>query len=255
MKARTISGAIVLAIFALITYFGSIPFLIMSLIIGLGSLFEIYRVMGIEKKPYTILSYLAIIAIYVIGYFNNVTFIAPIIFVIVYLIIIVIRFDHITLHKNAIAFIAIFYVGGFSYCMYRLRMMDDGIYNICLVFASSWCSDIGAYLIGSVAGKHHPFPNLSAKKSIEGCIGGLFSSVLFGIITALIFKRAVINATIICLIGSVFSQVGDLAASAIKRKFRAKDYGKLIPGHGGLLDRFDSMLFVSAVFYVLLNIL
>ena len=107
-------------------------------------------------------------------------------------------------------------------------------------------------------GKHKMAPKLSPKKSVEGGIGGILGAALFGAVYGLAINRFasgadanVLHYAIICGIGSMISQVGDLAASAIKRNQGIKDYGKLIPGHGGILDRFDSVIFTAPAIYFL----
>ena len=107
-------------------------------------------------------------------------------------------------------------------------------------------------------GKHPLVPKLSPKKSVEGAIGGVFGSVLLGVVYGLIvqkyipdIKLAPVVFGVVCLFGSVVSQIGDLAASAIKRFCNIKDYGKILPGHGGILDRFDSMILVAPILYLI----
>ena len=108
-------------------------------------------------------------------------------------------------------------------------------------------------------GKHKLPSELSPKKSIEGCIGGIVGAALIGFIYATIFKSHLttidnpqLSLAIIGAVSSILSQIGDLAASAIKRNHGIKDYGKLIPGHGGILDRFDSIIFTAPIVYLLL---
>ena len=98
-------------------------------------------------------------------------------------------------------------------------------------------------------------PVLSPKKSVEGAVGGVAGAVLLGVIFALVTRGPVWEYALICGVGALISMVGDLAASAIKRNMDIKDYGKLIPGHGGVLDRFDSVIFTAPVIYYLAVIL
>ena len=126
-----------------------------------------------------------------------------------------------------------------------------GIYYLLMMLNFSAGCDTGAYFVGVTMGKHKLCPNISPKKTIEGSIGGIvfcsISFVVFGIIIQLITEREA-NILFLALSGvivSVVSQVGDLIMSVIKRHYGVKDYGKLFPGHGGMLDRFDSVLAVS----------
>ena len=108
-------------------------------------------------------------------------------------------------------------------------------------------------------GKHKAFPILSPKKTWEGCIGGVVGAaviaVLYGILMNYCFNQSVslLSYAIVCACGAVISQIGDLAASAMKRNNEIKDYGRLIPGHGGVLDRYDSVIFVAPIVFYLLQ--
>ena len=124
-----------------------------------------------------------------------------------------------------------------------------------LVFLSSWGADTCAYCVGRLFGKHKMAPVLSPKKSVEGAVGGVIGAGLLGFIFAHVFHEPTVAYAVICAAGALISMVGDLAASAIKRDKGIKDYGKLIPGHGGVLDRFDSVIFTAPVIYFLSLIL
>lgn len=142
--------------------------------------------------------------------------------------------------------------------IYRTRMMENGIYIVWLVFIASWACDTCAYFFGVLFGKHKLAPVLSPKKSIEGSIGGIFGSAVVGFLYAFVLYKSGVTFVegdvlrafpIIAAVGSVLSQIGDLAASGIKRNNDIKDYGKLIPGHGGIMDRFDSVIVTAPLIY------
>jgi phosphatidate cytidylyltransferase len=142
--------------------------------------------------------------------------------------------------------------------IYQVREMNNGIWLVWIIFIGSWISDTAAYCVGMLIGKHKLSPIVSPKKSIEGSIGGIVGSALVGAIYAICVKskldmsfNPIIAFSIISAASSVISQIGDLAASAIKRKHDIKDYGTLIPGHGGILDRFDSVIFTAPIVYYL----
>jgi phosphatidate cytidylyltransferase len=139
------------------------------------------------------------------------------------------------------------------------EMGSFGYSLLLLTFFVTWSTDTFAYFLGIKFGKKKLCSAISPKKTVEGSIGGLIGSVLTGIIVGWILNYFYINISfihfiVIGLIGGIFSQIGDLTASAIKRFCGIKDFGKLLPGHGGLLDRFDSLLFTAPLiyFYVLL---
>ncbi len=146
--------------------------------------------------------------------------------------------------------------------IYLTRELNYGVYLVWLILISSWGCDTCAYLVGITMGKKKIFPVLSPKKSLEGCIGGVLGAGLIGGLFSYFLLENVIadqNVTwiivLICMVGAVMSQVGDLAASAIKRNHDIKDYGKLIPGHGGIMDRFDSVIVTAPMIYFLAALL
>ncbi len=135
--------------------------------------------------------------------------------------------------------------------IYVRDISGSGKYIYLLIFIGAWMTDTFAYFTGVFFGKHKLIEDVSPKKTIEGSIGGIFfcalSFVVFGIIVDIFFDRTA-NILFLALSGvfiSVISQIGDLIMSVIKRHYGIKDYGKLFPGHGGMLDRFDSVLAVS----------
>lgn len=155
------------------------------------------------------------------------------------------------------AFFGVFYVAVMLSYIYQIRILPGGSYTVWLVFICSWGCDTCAYCVGMLIGKHKMAPKLSPKKSVEGGIGGIAGAALIAVLYALAINHwggAGVNAASFAVIGAaggMISQVGDLGASAIKRNYGIKDYGKLIPGHGGILDRFDSVIFTAPIIYYL----
>ena len=168
-------------------------------------------------------------------------------------------------HANQIiaAFFGVFYVAVMLSCIYETRSLEGGKYLVWLIFLCSWGCDTCAYCVGMLFGKHKMAPVLSPKKSVEGAVGGVIGAALLTIIYGFLFRGSmdvdvpyIFMMAGICEAGALISMVGDLAASAIKRNFEIKDYGKLIPGHGGILDRFDSVIFTAPIiFYLTGNLL
>ena len=152
-------------------------------------------------------------------------------------------------------FFGVFYVAVMLSYVYQTRMLEDGAVAVWLIFLSSWGCDTCAYCAGKLFGKHKLPSKLSPNKTIEGCLGGIIGAALIGFLFALAFYRQETEFwwqfAMIGGVGSVISQIGDLTASAIKRNYDIKDYGKLIPGHGGILDRFDSIIFTAPLVYLL----
>ncbi len=144
--------------------------------------------------------------------------------------------------------------------VYLIRQLEGGALFVWMVPICSWVCDICAYLVGVKFGKHKMSPKLSPKKSIEGAIGGVAGSAIIGALYAFFAVSKNVSAdrwkvvlifVIMSVCGAFISMIGDLAASAIKRNRGIKDYGKIIPGHGGVMDRFDSFIFVAPLVYIL----
>ena len=129
---------------------------------------------------------------------------------------------------------------------------EDGLYYLLLMFNFASVCDMGAYFVGSAMGKHKLCPNVSPKKTVEGAFGGIISSMIVSAILAAVFGKDIMMAIILTIPFCVIGMLGDLFASAIKRSVDLKDYGSLIPGHGGILDRLDSMLLIAPVLYIVI---
>ncbi len=139
-----------------------------------------------------------------------------------------------------------------------VRYLPYGVYCFALIFVGSWVSDVFAYFVGCAIGKHKMIPEISPKKTWEGAVGGVFFTVVaflvYGIIISLVTTDVRPNYIVLAVLGLVLSVVsifGDLIASLIKREHGAKDYGYIFPGHGGVLDRFDSALAVAPVLFAI----
>lgn len=142
--------------------------------------------------------------------------------------------------------------------LYLLREgVPGGVYLVWFAFLASWGSDTCAYCVGVLLGRHKMAPKLSPKKSIEGAVGGVAGAVLLFVL----YTHFVVNgysgmtmplpfAALLGAVGALVSMVGDLAASAVKRDHEIKDYGKLIPGHGGIMDRFDSVIVAAPIVFI-----
>ena len=258
---RLMSGIVlVLLALVLVTAGGSILFAVTGMI-SIIAMFELYRVLKIEKTPLAYIGYGACLSYYGLLWFDREEFVTLMAIVVLMLLMAmyVFTFPKYKTEEIAGTFFGLFYAGIMLSYLYQVREMHDGVYLVWLIFISSWGCDTCAYCVGMLFGKHKLAPVLSPKKSIEGAVGGMLGSALLGCIFAAVFGSKMANVTnpyvacaVSCAIAAVISQVGDLAASAIKRNHQIKDYGNLIPGHGGILDRFDSMIFTApAIFFAM----
>ena len=153
----------------------------------------------------------------------------------------------------AAVFMSVTYVTVAFTSMSLTRYMQNGVYIFGLVFIAAWMCDIFAYFTGRIFGKHKLAPHLSPKKTVEGSIGGIIFAIIgctaYGFIVEKIsgLTASYLTLALIGLVLSIISQVGDLWASLIKREHGIKDYSQMMPGHGGIMDRFDSILAISTV--------
>ena len=150
----------------------------------------------------------------------------------------------------AITFFSIFYIAiSLDFIVLTINSFERGSIYVWTIFIVAFLTDIFAYFAGKLFGKHKLVPKVSPKKTIEGSIGGILGSTIGCIVFGYLFNLDLMAMIVIGSIGSVIAQFGDLFASSIKRYVGIKDYGKLIPGHGGILDRFDSVILVAPFVY------
>lgn len=148
------------------------------------------------------------------------------------------------------------YVGFFFSFIFLLRQLDHGFFFLLLAFLLAWATDVGAYASGRLWGKHKLAEALSPKKTKEGAVGGLVLPVITSIIAffAASVPASLAESALLGLVAGFSGQIGDLVASAIKRQTGIKDYGSILPGHGGVLDRFDSFLLIAPLVYYYLGL-
>ena len=257
---RLLSGIVMVILAIVLILCGGNVLLFSTLVISLIGMFELYRVLQIEKTPLAIVSYV-ITAMY---YCNlNWQWIADP-FMLVMGLLIVLMFIYVFVYPKyeakhiMAAFFGMFYVGVMLSYVYQIRTLENGLYLAFLIFICSWGCDTCAYCVGMLIGRHKMSPVLSPKKSVEGAVGGVLGTALLTVIYTMIFKtqmgieiNGIIILAVISAVAALISMIGDLTASAIKRNYDIKDYGNLIPGHGGIMDRFDSMMITAPIIYYL----
>ena len=261
-RTRLISGVILVALALLTIISGGLVLFFTVMILALIGAGELYRACGVEKaafrpEPLAAAGFAGIILSYISLLFKDSRFslMAVVAALIIILFVYVLMFPRYQSDQVMACFFAAVYVGVMLSCVYLARMLPGGRYHVWLIFLSSWGCDTCAYCVGMLIGRHKMAPVLSPKKSVEGAVGGVAGAVVLGILYAVFTHGPLAGYAVICGAGAVISMIGDLAASAIKRNRNIKDYGKLIPGHGGVLDRFDSVIFTAPVIYFLSMIL
>lgn len=267
MKIRLITAAAIIAAgITILVVSGTIAYpIIIALISGI-SVFEILRVLGYDKKlPIAIPAYLIALALPASAYFSIgglVTYAALLgaicyVYLLYMLVLSVLSKGKLKLSRMATVFCTVTYVTLAYTAISAIRRLDNGLLCLMTIFVSSWISDSFAFIVGKLIGKHKLIPEISPKKTVEGCIGGIvfatIAMLVFGLVIDVFFNPIVVNYTVLGLMGlvlSIISQVGDLVASIIKREEGVKDYGNILPGHGGITDRFDSVYTVAMLAFV-----
>ncbi|MDF2522038.1 MAG: hypothetical protein K0R84_2666 [Clostridia bacterium] len=230
---------------------------ILAGLLSLVGLYEYYKAMRtVGIKTIDIIGYIYCIAYYII------LFMYPNADILGYLTasMIIVAFSYEIFTRKSGVNGVVHTIFGFMYVSYLLshiilvNRLDNGDILVWLPFVTAWFTDTAAYFTGVTIGKHKAFPTISPKKTVEGYIGGTIGSILlttaFGLIVGSYGSSiGIMNFVIIGFICAIASELGDLVSSYIKRYAGIKDFGNLIPGHGGILDRFDSILFTAPVVY------
>lgn len=253
MKQRIITAVIAAALFIPFVVYGNLPFTILVYALAAVGLFEMLRMKGISI--FSVQGILGVLALFVIlmpkDWAKDVESALSFSQLELLSIIAMLLLIYTVLVKNKVTFdtvgfilASVFYVGvGFHYF---IETREVGIPYIIFALVIVWSTDSGAYFVGRKLGKHKLWPEISPKKTIEGFVGGiviaLVATVIFQYFAQLDVNYAIL--LLVALVASIVGQLGDLVESAIKRHFNVKDSGTILPGHGGILDRFDSLIFV-----------
>lgn len=248
MRQRVITGVAGGAFIALVTYMGGTVYDFVYFGITCIAIYELSKVFFNNGFDYgAIVNYLFAIALFIEKATKYQHFFDFFLFLYISLNFLMFVFNkNIDVKKvSEIIFIGTYVV----FFMYHMMLMNGSPY-VWLVYIIAFGSDTFAYFTGKMFGKHKLYPEVSPNKTIEGAIGGVIGSTVLSLIY---FDYLRINKYFYIIIfsvsASVFSMIGDLTASKIKREFRIKDFGYILPGHGGILDRFDSVLFVAPTVY------
>jgi phosphatidate cytidylyltransferase len=253
---RTVSGIILVAIAIVTVSLGGWILAATTLIISLIGMREYYNAVGVSGKRLSLLEvagYLGAVGYYAVAYFQLDRYVILELAACCALIlaVYVFTFPEYNAQEIAAAFFGIFYVAVMLGFIFLTRGRFKGKIEVWLIFFASWGADTCAYLIGRKFGRHKMSPHLSPKKSVEGAVGGILGAGILGAVYGAIFKQPIFGYFIICAAGAFISIIGDLSASAVKRNANMKDFGRIIPGHGGILDRFDSVIFTAPAIYFL----
>ena len=255
-KTRLLSGIVLVAVALLTIISGGYVLFFTLLGISLIGMQELYKAMKVRTDSFNALEiagYLAAVIYYILLMidFEKYGMMGVILAFMIFMFVYVFTYPRFNAEQVMPAFFGVVYVAVMLSFIYLTRNLPDGKFLVWLIFLCSWGCDTCAYCVGMLIGRHKMAPILSPKKSVEGGIGGVAGAALLGVIYAAATQGPMAEYALICAVGALISMVGDLAASAIKRNQGIKDYGKLIPGHGGILDRFDSVIFTAPAIYFL----
>lgn len=260
MKQRIITGVVAAALFIPFVIYGKLPFTILVYAIAFVGIYEILRMKGIQIVSVPgVLSLLATATLLmpkewaeivqkVTAYSKIELLFIAVILLLVYSVLVKNRF---TFDDVAFVILSTLYVGlGFYYL---IATREAGLAFIIFALLIVWTTDSGAYFTGRSFGKNKLWPEISPNKTIEGFVGGIVIAVIAAVIMQFIapFDKPWLLLILVTIVSSIFGQMGDLVESAIKRHYDVKDSGKILPGHGGILDRFDSLLFVLPLLHLL----
>lgn len=260
LGTRIITAVVVIAFLILILWVGGWLFNLSLILVSLIGMKEIYRAFSNKgMHPQTITAYLLVVFFYVQHFLYQGKYnFFYILIAIIFLLSLQVFIHSIKPDDIAITILGFFYPGILltTACLMREEAFINPNYTLIVSLAATYSTDTFAYFTGRAVGKRKLCPAISPGKTVEGSIGGLIGSIILTTMLGILFNWVynvqvnLIHFIIIGILGGVFSQIGDLTASSIKRYCGLKDFGNILPGHGGILDRIDSLLFVLPVIYV-----
>ncbi len=267
---RVLSAFVGIPVFLYLVWYGGLPLLISILIITFLGILEINRLwdkMGIKMwlPGALVSSALFVTSAYFVedgvkysfaqlesGIVLGLAIFLSLIMNIFYLVKV---YPSFTFTDLSATFFSSIYVGWLMSHIYLLSQTSSGFHFVLLVLAATWSTDTCAYFVGTNFGRHRLAPVLSPKKSVEGAVGGVAGSVIASVLVGYLSQHMpIINYVVVGLLAGTIGQIGDLAESALKRLAGVKDSGNVIPGHGGILDRFDSLILTAPVVYYFLRV-
>lgn len=259
MKQRIITAVCGIVVIVPIILYGRLPFTIIAYVLASVALLELLRMnKDVQRHVITLISAYLFLWLYMFPVqqysllqvtFTKIQLIS--LFVVVLFVYIVLSKNNFTFREASFILLAtLFLATAFEYLMYTRHV---GLAYFLFVLFVIWATDSGAYFIGRSLGKRKLWPEISPNKTVAGAVGGIVFACIVGIIFYVTntIHFTFVQLIVLSIVTSIIGQLGDLVASAIKRTFQIKDFGKLFPGHGGVLDRLDSVLFTFLVLSII----
>ena len=251
-------GAVMIAPFIIFVFLGGIYLEGFVFALSILALWEFYNALNEKKfKPIKSAGYILLVIYYLLNHNFGQMMYVLVAAALILLILPVMNLEY-TFIDVSLTLLGFIYCGILFSFVYVVNVKSHGEFLVWIIFIGSWLSDTAAFYSGKFFGKHKLSPRVSPKKTIEGSIGGFIGATVFCGIFGIIVQKyinimPIYNYFIIGALCGIFGQLGDLVASSIKRYVGIKDYSNLIPGHGGILDRFDSIIFSGTVVFYYLN--
>lgn len=259
MKQRIITALIFGAILISLTIVGGIPFIILTYLVASIAVYELLKMRKLKVFSFPGILSLIVLWIfllpskyqYILDHINVTKVEIVLLVLLLFLSYTVATKNRFTFDDVAFSIVSILYIGMGFY--YFIETREAGLVYIFYSLFIIWATDSGAYFIGRAMGKRKLWPEISPNKTIEGSVGGVVSAVIVSILFSLLTEIdvTIMGLAFVTIFLSIFGQIGDLVESALKRHYQVKDSGTILPGHGGILDRFDSLLFVWPLIHFL----
>ena len=260
MKQRLISSFFGIIVLILVLLGNQQVFDVVVTLISAAAIYEVISAIGFKKYTHMmILAVLMPFALVFTSYFST-DYLFPVVFGFIAFFLLIMLFNHEKYSFSTTSlFITVSAMLSISFLHVSLvRRLGHENFDVLVVLIGSWITDTCAYFTGVFLGKHKLVPSISPKKTVEGSIGGIIGVIIILVAYANVAGNIMnvsvnnVSAVVIGLVAGIVSQFGDLCASIIKREHKIKDFGNIMPGHGGVMDRFDSLLFVApAIYYIL----
>ena len=267
VKTRVISAPVLIAILLLVVFFTpQWVFALLVCALEFMVMYELTKVLGLNKKiSITLVNYIFAALFMSLQFMDKalagkLIFPAALLYIMLLTAVCVLDNKRVKFTDVCFSGFMVFYSVAFLMHLSFIRNLDGGVALLFMALIGAYITDTGAYFTGMAIGRHKLIPAVSPNKTVEGAVGGVLGSVIGFMVYGFIMVKMGYSVNFLLLgvlsvVSALVAQFGDLAASAMKRSLEVKDFGNLIPGHGGMVDRVDSLMFVAPVVYYFITLL